>query len=311
MDIRKLKCLTVLGEKRSMSKAARETNYSVQGFSKLIASMESELGCALLDRSSEGVSFTDDGRRCLKHAVAILGEWEAFERSLEAKGDEMRFLQEHPARILITPLCRQVLLDPLSEKVNLAIDMCFEIDTQKALGDLPNSDPGWIALLDLPRSLFNLDELRQHFEIDIVKTDRMIAVMSSTSQFDVPVSRYIDSLPKPMLLSMPLGIYEDETIHSSLEVTFPRFSMRNVVVRSGNVGSLVEGMSAGRYCMIAPEGLWQVCMKDRTLDRSNFRIAHLDSDFNIDYAFVRPISVETTEDGARYGRLLADLMRQM
>ena len=66
------KILTVLYEKRSMTKAA-ETLYMTQSaLTKRIKAMETEWNIEIVRRSSKGVEFTDDGHYLVKKASIML-----------------------------------------------------------------------------------------------------------------------------------------------------------------------------------------------------------------------------------------------
>ncbi len=66
------KILSVLFEKRSMTKAAESLYMTQSALTKRIKSIEEEWGIEIVKRSSKGVSFTDDGRYLVTRANIML-----------------------------------------------------------------------------------------------------------------------------------------------------------------------------------------------------------------------------------------------
>lgn len=61
MEIRKLECFLKVCETGSISGASEQLYISQQGISRIISSLEKELGTVLFIRSRQGVSLTADG----------------------------------------------------------------------------------------------------------------------------------------------------------------------------------------------------------------------------------------------------------
>ena len=79
------KILTVLYEKRSMTKAA-ETLYMTQSaLTKRIKAMEAEWNIEIVRRSSKGVEFTEDGHYLVKKANIILDFLQEIEEHFSEK----------------------------------------------------------------------------------------------------------------------------------------------------------------------------------------------------------------------------------
>ncbi|WP_172136453.1 LysR family transcriptional regulator [Adlercreutzia sp. ZJ473] len=286
MDIDKLRCLKILEKKRSIALAAEEANYSVQGFAKVMASLEKELGCELIVKTRGDVNFTKGGDVVLTYTDTILGAWKQMRDELQELRSDSTALKNYPIKLLVSPLCKLAIIDPLCESLSLNIEQIYEIDTKKALGDLPFVGPDWIVLLDFPSALMSIDELQPSYEVVSVKADRMILVKSRTMDLEVPLSQHLSPIPKKMMQSLPLGIYEDETIHSALETVFPRFTLHNVISRSGNLNDLFESMASGNLCLMVPEMAWNSFLAKRSVDPRSFNRIPLEDDFDATYAFV-------------------------
>ena len=87
------KILTVLYEKRSMTKAA-ETLYMTQSaLTKRIKAMETEWNIEIVRRSSKGVEFTDDGHYLVKKASIMLDFIQEIEEHFSEKKANREFLK--------------------------------------------------------------------------------------------------------------------------------------------------------------------------------------------------------------------------
>jgi molybdenum-dependent DNA-binding transcriptional regulator ModE len=76
VQLKSLEYLIELERAGSINKAARSLNISQQGLSKVIDSIESEVGAKLIERTHAGVSFTRQGMTFLDHAHAIVDEYD-------------------------------------------------------------------------------------------------------------------------------------------------------------------------------------------------------------------------------------------
>lgn len=72
MDIKQLKYFVKIVDCGSLSKAAKELNLSQPPLSKQLMMLERELGVTLLNRSTKGVSLTDEGKFLYQRAVDIV-----------------------------------------------------------------------------------------------------------------------------------------------------------------------------------------------------------------------------------------------
>lgn len=72
MDDGRLRALLTAVECGSFSKAAIELGYTQSAMTHLVNNLESELGCRLLLRGSQGVRFSDEGEMLLPYITAVL-----------------------------------------------------------------------------------------------------------------------------------------------------------------------------------------------------------------------------------------------
>jgi DNA-binding transcriptional LysR family regulator len=75
-------------ESGSLSAAARLLGMTQPTVSRRLQALERALGLRLLQRSTHGMTLTEDGERCFAGARELLANWAAFEADLRGAGDE-------------------------------------------------------------------------------------------------------------------------------------------------------------------------------------------------------------------------------
>src|SRR6266536_2729722 len=94
LDLRRLRVLAEVACQGSFSAAAGALYMSQSAVSQQVATLEREVGMALLDRTREGPRLTDAGRLVVGHAEAATARLEEAERALAAiaglEGGELR-----------------------------------------------------------------------------------------------------------------------------------------------------------------------------------------------------------------------------
>ena len=76
MELRQLRYFTVLADELSFTRAAQRLHVSQPPLSFQIASLETELGARLFDRTSRSVALSEAGKAFLPHAQAVLARLE-------------------------------------------------------------------------------------------------------------------------------------------------------------------------------------------------------------------------------------------
>lgn len=94
LDVKRLRVLRSVAEHGSFSAAAESLYLSQSAVSQQVATLEREVGMALLDRTREGATLTEAGRVLVEHANAAIARLEEAERELAAlaglEGGEVR-----------------------------------------------------------------------------------------------------------------------------------------------------------------------------------------------------------------------------
>ncbi|GAA4383167.1 LysR family transcriptional regulator [Actinomadura verrucosospora] len=86
MDVSWLEVFVEVAARKTFTAAGEALGYTQSAVSRQIASLEGELGVALFDRHPRGVELSEEGRRLLEHAIAILARLAAARHDLHEVG---------------------------------------------------------------------------------------------------------------------------------------------------------------------------------------------------------------------------------
>ncbi|MBC8995399.1 LysR family transcriptional regulator [Pseudomonas sp. N40(2020)] len=106
MDLRQLRHLAALADYRSFGRAAEAINLSQPAFSRSIQTLERDLGCELVERSSREFRLTGQGELVLQHARRLLAGSQALQNELSQYNGltvgELQFgCGPYPAQVLV------------------------------------------------------------------------------------------------------------------------------------------------------------------------------------------------------------------
>ncbi|WP_345520611.1 LysR family transcriptional regulator [Nocardioides conyzicola] len=146
MDIRTVKHFVVVAEELSVTRAAERLSAAQSTVSAALRSLERELGVTLLDRTTRRVSLTEDGKRVLPEARALVSAYERMHSSpAEGALAELRsrvrvglsapanvldlphliriFSERHPQDDLVIMAARDGLSDPVDDLRQGRVDL--------------------------------------------------------------------------------------------------------------------------------------------------------------------------------------------
>ncbi|MFU2329584.1 LysR family transcriptional regulator [Pseudomonas sp. NFX98] len=126
MDLRQLRHLVALADYRSFGRAAEAINLSQPAFSRSIQTLERDLDCALVERSSREFRLTGQGELVLQHARRLLAGSQALHNELTQynglTGGELQFGSgPYPAQLLVPEALAQFI------QAHPAIRTCFHL----------------------------------------------------------------------------------------------------------------------------------------------------------------------------------------
>jgi DNA-binding transcriptional LysR family regulator len=173
LNVARLRVLTEVAYRGSLSAAAEALSYTQSAISQQIATLEAETGMALLERHHRGVTLTAAGQTLVGHAEGILARLDAAEASLAAiaglRGGRLRMASFPTAGATLMPLAIATFrtsypdvevtlvegepeeIAPRLRAAELDLALLFEFAGQSTLeGDLTRvellSDPMYLAL---------------------------------------------------------------------------------------------------------------------------------------------------------------------
>ena len=83
LDVRRLRLLRELSERRTVTAVAHALSYTPSAVSQQLAALERDAGVQLLERVGRGVQLTEAGHRLVAHADAVIARLEEAEADLE------------------------------------------------------------------------------------------------------------------------------------------------------------------------------------------------------------------------------------
>src|ERR1700736_6781089 len=108
LSVPRLRVLREVAHRGSFSAAAEALSYTQSAVSQQIATLEAEIGLALLERHPRGVTLTAAGQALIGHAEGILARLEAAEGAMSAiaglRGGRLRMASFPTAGATLMPL---------------------------------------------------------------------------------------------------------------------------------------------------------------------------------------------------------------
>lgn len=117
MDIRHLRYFLAIIDSQSLSVAAQKLGVAQPSLSQHLRKMEEELGVALVERSSRGVSATKDGLMVAEHARSICAKFDESMSEIRNLSGELR----GTVSFGIPPSAAMAMSVPLAETVRLEL----------------------------------------------------------------------------------------------------------------------------------------------------------------------------------------------
>lgn len=133
MNIQHLLYFKVIAKYENISKAAQELLIAQPALSKILRSLEEEVGVSLFDRVGKKISLNEKGRLFLEHTEKILEEYDRMTADLdreEKKNDTVR-LSAKVATLLLPDIIFEFKKEYPELSVNLTRSTNMDIDTEQ------------------------------------------------------------------------------------------------------------------------------------------------------------------------------------
>jgi len=112
MNLRQLSYFVCIAESGTFSAAADALHVAQSALSRHVKELEEELGGALLDRGSRGVTLSDSGKVLFERAKFILSQFEEAGSEVRAHNKELT----GTVRLMAPSSIGQVLFEPLVDR---------------------------------------------------------------------------------------------------------------------------------------------------------------------------------------------------
>jgi DNA-binding transcriptional LysR family regulator len=114
LDIRQLKYFLAVAKHKSFTKASQALHLSQPSISKMIKSLEDELGVTLIDRSTKQIELTDAGEIVRKQAQQIIHSIDDLAQSLY----DLMHLNKGHVTLGLPPIAGTIFFAPIIEKLH-------------------------------------------------------------------------------------------------------------------------------------------------------------------------------------------------
>ncbi len=250
MNFETLRYFISVAEAGSISKAADSLSISQQGLNKAVTTLENELGCKLISRTQHGIDLTEDGKQFLIHSKKILSDQVSMFNDLEQFRQSVAFLKTTHMRIITSPVCMFIVMNPMIEKFDLPNTTIQEKTTEETFQLMEKT--GCAYLVDVFKPLYPEESFSQEYHC-IPLAEAKFGIMARKNLVpDLP--RVITS---EFAARLPLGLFLTETTRAMYEHIFKDHPLKNVLLTTGSRSTLIEGAAAGRYAVPIDSFHWE------------------------------------------------------
>lgn len=273
MQVESLRYFIELARAGSFYGAAKNTFISQQGMNKAISSLETELGCKLVERSRRGVRLTNEGEVLLKHAKRIIGSYDLMLEDLV--GSQLADpAGEEPIRLHVsyyaaqTAAANPVYVGMLAERSSY-----IEEPFGKLIAHAVNSDGSDLSYLDV--HAHSLDEVLSNPDVQFepIVATRYGFVWKDGSALAEEAMLHRESVAK-----MPVAVNAFREMRQLADRLFRDSPLQNVRMEATNPRMLLEYVRSSDYDAIA------------AFDSFGFFLSQLDHDMPTDGLHFTPLS---------------------
>ena len=224
MDDGKLRALLTAVDCGSFSKAAAQLGYTQSAMTHLVNKLESEIGCTLLERDSQGIRLTDAGRQLLPYIQNVVCACDTLlQEAAEQSDPRRRTLRIGCFASIARARLPELLRAFRAEHPEIQLDVLVRSD------ELPE------ALASGRIQLALVDEARaKGFDFQLLTDTPLVAVVPP----DFPWEG--DTIPLERLLCEPFLSSPDQYIEPFLPADAPR-----VEVSASDDGAILSMVAAG------------------------------------------------------------------
>lgn len=284
MDFHKLKAFVVVVEESNISRAAVRLNMQQPPLTRIIKSLEDELGASLLKRLPRGVEATEAGKALYQEALTILAHAEAIPKRVHniAKGLEgqinLGFTNSVGLHSFLPAVLRQF------REAFPAVSIHLEEDASSALIDSIRNEENDIVFLRKPAPIsFGLNS------VHILDESLIVALPNNhpLAEGDAPV-HLLDLEPYDFVLYRRLAGQDlfDNILASCYQAGFSP----NIVQEAPRLTSSLNLIAAGIGLSIVPEAIrdfWNKQIVYKTLQADTPCIAPIYAVYRADLKNVR------------------------
>lgn len=238
MQIKSLEYLVALEQCGSINKAATNSFISQQGLSKVLDSMEAELGYKLLIRKRNGIEFTNAGISFLSHAKKIIAEYEQAQNELKAIATPAQSVE---INAVISPYVTMNLFKKLSKRNSTMSKMNFEeMNNDMIFQALQNENEERLFIHDYV--------IGSPVDPGTLHDDAIVSIPIYSSEFGVLSKGTLstESITTEEVLQHPLACFGRDDYIRSIEHALGVDKLDNIVIKLSNEEVLIQEVLKGK-----------------------------------------------------------------
>ncbi|ATD07643.1 LysR family transcriptional regulator [Pseudoalteromonas piscicida] len=237
MRFEQLEQFVALGNLRHFRQAAEQTQISTSALTRSIQTLEDEIGCELVKRSTRSVKLTEQGELFLKYCKTTLSELDltkkTIKQSLFGRDNQKLIIGYTTQASSIVPVsCGQFLAQYLNVKIEMQLQDELELTRKLQLGEIDIS-----VYLQSANSIVS----------DIHLPDQLVLFVSRNH----PLANQ-DSIRKAELTQYPMyGCFsQSKQVQSMLNEAVDSLN-KSTSVKIGNIEQVIDGLKNSNSFAIA------------------------------------------------------------
>lgn len=263
-----------LAECGSLSRAAELLFISHQGLSKIVASMEDELGCKLITRGHAGVELTEDGKIFLEYAHDITRRYSDLKDALARHRDSFLRIDGDHVSLTATHFVLQSRFMGAAETYPHVLDNAIVrevslVDIPEELEHAKHNDVFFVHLFD-------------NFYNSIISDESYMFEEFATTEIgiiwrDKPELEQLDKILPEDVLRYPLACASDNVLNEQFERLLPDEAFGNVQLKSSNSAMLIDWAQKGRVVSLFDSFAFELGNQTERFRRTKLKFTPIDS----------------------------------
>ena len=247
MKIEHIAYFLAMKDSSSLSEASAKAYISQQGYGKVIAALESALGCKLVERDARGAHLTSAGLLFMRHAEAMVAEFEKAKMDLRTQRADLDILREYDGNMAFSDVCMNTFEPFFSSKGLLNRTNREELSLGDALARAEESD--WVCLCDVCAQVY--PDYAERWDMDTLAIGQVgvVAPRNLLGDFESQSAEEVIEIA-------PLAVFDCQATREIYELLFGVRNFGDIKMRTTRDVLLREGLRRGDFAVLSDSFHW-------------------------------------------------------